>query len=321
MIHTPTPDWRDGIRIHPAAAQDIEANGLCTAVAWLSTSEGPELLDGRNRLAAISLIADEHRRAELQQEVQRTGKLLPAATDPLAYVFSANNHRRHLTAAAKRKLIAKLLEAYPDLSDRAIATLVGTSHTTVAAVRVGANGQSGHKPVARREASGRKARGRKAGSSLAVNQAAKRAARPSNSSTGRGSTGEITGPPPTRTTQEVEWIARLLQAVTALAAMPADARYIVDLVRSSTSAEPVAAQLFRALTWLKEFYDEWDRPTTAAPLLASSRSRAEPALNGLGPSGGPIGPAALSSRQAMEIDAPSAVTKQAGQRPRERTLK
>ena len=81
---------------------------------------------------------------------------------------------------------------------------------------------------------------------------------PGNSPTGRGSTGEITGPPSTRTSQEVEWIARLLQAVTALAAMPADARYIVDIVRSLTSAEPVAARMSEAFAWLKQFCDEWD---------------------------------------------------------------
>ena len=81
---------------------------------------------------------------------------------------------------------------------------------------------------------------------------------PGNSPTGRASTGEITSPPSTRTSQEVEWIARLLQAVTALAAMPADARYIVDIVRSLTSAEPVAARMSEAFAWLKQFCDEWD---------------------------------------------------------------
>jgi len=297
VIHTSTPNWRDGIQIHPAAdlfpmmsdpelnhlAEDIEANGLCTGVVWMSTPEGPVLLDGRNRLAAIFRIADEDRRAALQQEVQRSGKILPAETDPLAYVFAANCRRRQLTAADRRTLICKLLKAYPDLSDRAIARLLGTSHTTVAALR-GSNGQSGHKPSERWEASGRKARGRKAGSTLAIEGTAKRAVMPTNSPTGRGSTGEIIGPPPPRASHEVEWIARLLQAVTALAAMPADAGYIVDIVRSSTSAEPVAARRFEALAWFKQFCDECDQPTIGVPLLASSRSRAEPAFNDAGQS-------------------------------------
>ena len=302
MIHTSTPNWRDDIQIHPAAdlfpmmsdpelnhlAEDIEVNGLCAGVVWLSTPEGPVLLDGRNRLAAISRIADEDRRAALQQEVQRSGKILPAETDPLAYVFAANCRRRQLTAADRRKLICKLLKAYPDLSDRAIARLLGTSHTTVAAVRGGSNGQSGHKPTAeRREASGRKARGRKAGAKPALAQTAKQTVIPANLSTGRGSTGEITGPTP-RTSQEAEWIARLLEAVIALAAMPADARYIVDIVRFSTSAEPIAARMFEAVAWLKQFCDEWDQSTTAVPLPASSQLHAEPALHGPGPGGAPI---------------------------------
>ena len=283
MIHPPTPDWRDAIQIHPAAdlfsmmsdpelehlAKDIEANGLRTGVAWLSTPEGPLLLDGRNRVAAISRIGDEDRRAELQEELQRSHKILPAETDPLAYVFSANNCRRHLSAADKRKLSSKLLTAYPDLSDRAIARLVGTSHTTVAALRSGSNGQSGHKPAERREASGRKARGRKA--KLAIEQTAMREATPPTPREDEGSTGAIAGPLPARNSgRDVEWIARVLQAATGLAAMPADTSYIVAIVRSSISAKPVEARMFRASAWLKEFCDEWDKASTAVQVRASS---------------------------------------------------
>ena len=275
MIDPPTPAWRDGIQIHPAAelfpmmsdpeldrlAKDIEVNGLRMGVAWLRTPDGPFLLDGRNRVAAISRIADEDRRAELQEELQRSRKILPAETDPLAYVFSANNCRRHLTPADKRQLISKLLNAYPGLSDRAIAKLVGTSHTTVAAVRGEPNGQSGHKPMAeRRDASGRKARGRKAGSKLAIEKAAKREVTPPSPREDGGSTGAIAGPLPARNSgRDAEWIARILQAVTGLAAMPADTRYIVTIVRSSISAKPVEARMFKASTWLKEFCEEWDK--------------------------------------------------------------
>ena len=61
---------------------------------------------------------------------------------------------------------ARSKKAYPDLSDRAIARLLAASHTTVAAVRGVSNGQSGHKPAERREASGRKARGARLDQSL-----------------------------------------------------------------------------------------------------------------------------------------------------------
>jgi hypothetical protein len=54
---------------------------------------------------------------------------------PTAYVISANIHRRHLTAEQKRDLIAKLLKAQPEKSDRQIADTVKASPTTVGTVR------------------------------------------------------------------------------------------------------------------------------------------------------------------------------------------
>jgi len=284
MDDTPRPDWRDGIQIHPAAdlfpmmpdpeldrlARDIATNGLCTGPAWLSTPEGPRLIDGRNRFAAVFRIPDQDRRAELQQELRRRGTLVPAQTDPLAYVFSANDLRRHLKAADKRRLIGKLLEAYPGLSDRAIARLVGTSHTTVAAVRGGSNGQSGHKPAARWEASGRKARGHKAGSNATREQSATGKVPPPIDRSNEVATGAFGSPAPTgNASRQAEWIARLLHAVTGLAAMPADAGYIAAIVRSSRSAEPVDARLFQALAWLKAFGTEWEAARTTAQLQGS----------------------------------------------------
>ena len=43
---------------------------------------------------------------------------IDAETDPYAYVLSANVHRRHLTAEQKRELIAKVLKAQPEKSNR-----------------------------------------------------------------------------------------------------------------------------------------------------------------------------------------------------------
>jgi hypothetical protein len=141
----------------------------------------------------------------------------------------------------------------------------GTSHATVAAVRDESNGQSGHKPAAeRREASGRKARGRKAGSKRAIEQTTMRAVPPPTPGEDKGSTGEIVGPRPARKSRlDLELIARLLQAVTGLAAMPADISYMVALVRSSNSANPVEARVFKASAWLKEFCEKWDAARTA----------------------------------------------------------
>ena len=92
--------------------------------------------------------------------------------DPTTLALSLNAHRRHLTPELKRGLIAKLLEAKPELSDRAIGRLTKSDHKTVGDVRSKANGEIPHKPADqanseipnktnRVEASGRKARGRK----------------------------------------------------------------------------------------------------------------------------------------------------------------
>src|SRR5438067_8736872 len=131
-------------------AKDIEANGLQSQIVWLDTSSGVFLLDGRNRVAAISRIADENRRADLQEKAKRSRKIL-TGVDPIAYVISANIHRRHLTAKARRQLISDLVKAHPEQSDRSIAKLVGGSPTTVGMVRREANVQSGHNPAERQE--------------------------------------------------------------------------------------------------------------------------------------------------------------------------
>lgn len=55
--------------------------------------------------------------------------------DPHGFVVSMNIHRRHLNVSQRRELIAKLLQAAPEKSDRAIAEVAKTDHKTVAAVR------------------------------------------------------------------------------------------------------------------------------------------------------------------------------------------
>jgi hypothetical protein len=55
--------------------------------------------------------------------------------DPASYVVSMNVARRHLTQEQKRELVAKLLVAHPDKSDRQIAETTKTDHKTVGKVR------------------------------------------------------------------------------------------------------------------------------------------------------------------------------------------
>jgi hypothetical protein len=109
-----------------ALVADIKANALRQKIVLY---EG-KILDGRNRyramLAAGHTPRDDH--------FCRYKSLVPGDT-PLAYVIRANLLRRHLTAEQRRELIAKLLKAAPEKSDRQIAETVKASPTTVGTVR------------------------------------------------------------------------------------------------------------------------------------------------------------------------------------------
>jgi hypothetical protein len=68
--------------------------------------------------------------------------------DPVDYVISKNIHRRHLSADQKRELIARLLKATPEKSDRQIAEVAKVDHKTVASIRAKkvATGEIPHLP-------------------------------------------------------------------------------------------------------------------------------------------------------------------------------
>ena len=133
--------WRDQIKVHPAAdlfpmmsdaeldelAADIAEYGLYQAIAF----QGDELLDGRNRLAAIHRIKDETRRNNLLGFAASTKRALEVR-DPTAYVVSANLHRRQLSAEDKKRIAAELLKLEPQRSDRSVGKLVGLDHKTIA---------------------------------------------------------------------------------------------------------------------------------------------------------------------------------------------
>jgi hypothetical protein len=141
---TSRTSWRDWLPIHPAAelfplmsktqlrelAADIKRNGLRLQLAVIGCPDGkPTLLEGRNRLDAMELVGLKIVIADIAVRVDYPG------FDPYAYVISANFHRRHLTAEQKRELIAKLIKATPEKSDRQIAAMLGVSHHTVGMVR------------------------------------------------------------------------------------------------------------------------------------------------------------------------------------------
>jgi hypothetical protein len=126
---------------HPAAAlfplmkreefdglvADIMANGLQLPITRF---QGPgadhrgSILEGRHRLVACFA-------AGVTPNIVDRDDI----DDPVAFVISANKHRRHLTTKQKRELVAKLLQLNPAQSDRQVAEATGVSHPTVSAVR------------------------------------------------------------------------------------------------------------------------------------------------------------------------------------------
>jgi hypothetical protein len=137
--------WRQMLQVHPAAdvfpllgkedvvalAADIKKHGLKQPVLIIEGKDGHAvLIDGRNRLDALELLGE-----EITLDDSAIFERLPAGTDIYAHVISLNIHRRHLTSEQKRALVAKLLKADPEKSDRQIAIVAKADHKTVGKVR------------------------------------------------------------------------------------------------------------------------------------------------------------------------------------------
>jgi hypothetical protein len=136
--------WRDHLKVHPAAelfplmspdelrelANDIRAHGLRTPAVLQYPGGTPVLVDGRNRLDALALLG-----AEVAPNNSAIFEHIPDDADPYTVVISANVHRRHLTAEQKREVIAKLLKATLERSNRHLAKVLKVDDKTVASVR------------------------------------------------------------------------------------------------------------------------------------------------------------------------------------------
>jgi hypothetical protein len=141
--------WRCVLRIHEAAellprmseteleelGEDIKRHGIHQPIVIFTDQDGIErLLDGISRLDAMErtglpVVED----GELNPDIPTHN--IPGNIDPFAWVLSANVHRRHLTSEQKREVIAKLLKAKPEQSNRTIAKQVKSDHKTVGTVR------------------------------------------------------------------------------------------------------------------------------------------------------------------------------------------
>jgi hypothetical protein len=147
-------------------AEDIRKNGLRTRIVIYSEPRVADdgsvragdhieyLLDGRNRLDALASLGFlclrnfkglnrvpfSLRKTWNGEEWEDTKSEfdyddVDNDVDPYAIALSLNVHRRHLTAEQKRELIAELLKAKPEQSNRSVAKQVKADDKTVASVR------------------------------------------------------------------------------------------------------------------------------------------------------------------------------------------
>src|SRR5262249_26511942 len=114
--------------------EDIRANGQQEDIVLY---EG-KILDGRNRDLACRMAGIEPRYREFE------GK------DPVAFVISANVHRRHLTPEERQAALIELRVANPEKSDRQLAAQAGVAHTTMSRATKQAEATGAIAPVAAR---------------------------------------------------------------------------------------------------------------------------------------------------------------------------
>jgi hypothetical protein len=132
--------------------KDIKKNGLRSPIVLYDEGQdinpaNYSLLDGRNRLDALELVGVPFKLVIEGRNPNKKWNLIGPflrvvhppiriqRDDPYDYVISANIHRRHLTAEDKRKVIADVIKAKSELSNRRIAEMANADHKTVGAVR------------------------------------------------------------------------------------------------------------------------------------------------------------------------------------------
>lgn len=133
-----------------ALVADIKGHGLRQSI---DCYEG-QIVDGRNRYRALQ------RLEENPEYNPGYFRVLTFKTDKgvLDYIISKNIHRRHLTPEQKREIIAKVIAAKPEASDRQIAKQVKTDHKTVGSVRAEREATGEISPVEKRVGADGKAR-------------------------------------------------------------------------------------------------------------------------------------------------------------------
>src|SRR5215472_2978457 len=178
---SPTSNWCELVKVHEAAEQfpllegaeldslveDIEANGLKTPiVTWFDKNEVWQLIDGRNRLAAMARLGyhfsrddeqglriyrpdgSEEERVSAHYEPPNGGGRCHCGADPVRLVISYNIKRRYLKAEQREAIAKAILARRPERSNRSIAKETNLDHKTIGKLRQEgeANGEVPHKP-------------------------------------------------------------------------------------------------------------------------------------------------------------------------------
>jgi site-specific DNA-methyltransferase (adenine-specific) len=117
--------------------RDIKRNGLITTI---TAAEDGTILDGWHRYRACIKASVKPRVEPFSYMVEPANEDVGHKMTEAEYACAQNAHRRHLTSAKKREIVAALLKVEPAKSDRAIGGMAKVDHKTVAAVRSQAEG-------------------------------------------------------------------------------------------------------------------------------------------------------------------------------------
>jgi hypothetical protein len=140
--------WREVLKVHPACelfpmmtepglrelGEDIKKNRLQERAKLMRQGGDFVLIDGRSRLDAIEAVGLPIQ-VFIDSKPNRNFFEVVEVGNPIAFVISANIHRRHLSGEDRKRLITELIKLDPTKSNRQLAKEAGVTHPTIAKAR------------------------------------------------------------------------------------------------------------------------------------------------------------------------------------------
>jgi len=115
--------------------KDIKHNGLLSAIVYTGSSIDGEILDGWHRYRACIAAGVKPRFEPFDFVIEPAVEEAKRTMTQAEYVCAQNAHRRHLTQTQKREIVAALLKAEPEMSNRTIGSMAKVDDKTVGVVR------------------------------------------------------------------------------------------------------------------------------------------------------------------------------------------